>query len=123
MIKTGAFFMFTFAVVALLATFAQINPIWLFGPYTPDSITAGSQPDFYMGFLEGALRIMPNWETNLWGHTIPWNVLIPGARAARTDHDRRRAVAVHRTVGDRRQEDPPPRRPAAQRAVPHRGRA
>ena len=50
---------------------------WLFGPYTPDSITAGSQPDFYMGFLEGALRIMPNWETNLWGHTISWNVMVP----------------------------------------------
>ncbi|MEV0398899.1 ubiquinol-cytochrome c reductase cytochrome b subunit [Actinoallomurus sp. NPDC050550] len=77
MIKAGAFFMFTFMVIALLGTFAQINPIWLFGPYTPDSITAGSQPDFYMGFLEGALRIMPNWETNLWGHTVSWNVLVP----------------------------------------------
>jgi ubiquinol-cytochrome c reductase cytochrome b subunit len=77
MIKAGAFFMFTFAVCAFLGTFAQINPIWLFGPYTPDSITAGSQPDFYMGFLEGALRIMPNWETNLWGHTISWNVAVP----------------------------------------------
>jgi ubiquinol-cytochrome c reductase cytochrome b subunit len=77
LIKTNAFLVFTFAICAGLATFAQINPIWLFGPYTPDSITAGSQPDFYMGFLEGALRIMPNWETNLWGHTIGWNVLIP----------------------------------------------
>ncbi|WP_329257820.1 ubiquinol-cytochrome c reductase cytochrome b subunit [Actinoallomurus sp. NBC_01490] len=77
LIKTTAFFVFTFMVVALLGTFAQINPIWLFGPYTPDSITAGSQPDFYMGFLEGALRIMPNWETNLWGHTVSWNVLVP----------------------------------------------
>jgi ubiquinol-cytochrome c reductase cytochrome b subunit len=76
-IKTNAFALFTFAVIAGLATFAQINPIWLFGPYTPDSITAGSQPDFYMGFLEGALRIMPNWETNLWGHTVSWNVLVP----------------------------------------------
>jgi ubiquinol-cytochrome c reductase cytochrome b subunit len=77
LLKTNAYFLFTFAVTAGLATFAQINPIWLFGPYTPDSITAGSQPDFYMGFLEGALRIMPNWETNLVGHTISWNVLIP----------------------------------------------
>jgi quinol---cytochrome-c reductase cytochrome b subunit len=77
LIKTTAFFVFTFMVIALLSTFAQINPIWLFGPYTPDSITAGSQPDFYMGFLEGALRIMPNWETNLWGHTISWNVMVP----------------------------------------------
>jgi len=77
MAKTGAYFLFTFGVVALLATFAQINPIWLFGPYDPSGISAGSQPDFYMGFLEGSLRIMPNWETDLWGHTIPLNVLIP----------------------------------------------
>src|SRR5215468_5752326 len=55
MAKTGAFFFFIFAVLALLSTFAQINPIWLFGPYNPSGITAGSQPDFYMGFLEGAL--------------------------------------------------------------------
>ncbi|MGH3377699.1 MAG: cytochrome bc1 complex cytochrome b subunit [Actinoallomurus sp.] len=77
LIKTNAFMLFTFTVIAGLATFAQINPIWLFGPYTPDAITAGSQPDFYMGFLEGALRIMPNWETNLLDHTVSWNVMIP----------------------------------------------
>jgi ubiquinol-cytochrome c reductase cytochrome b subunit len=75
--KTGAFFLFIFAVLALMSTFAQINPIWLFGPYNPSGITSGSQPDFYMGFLEGALRIMPAWEWNVLGHTIPFNVFIP----------------------------------------------
>ena len=75
--KTGAFFLFIFAVLALLSTFAQINPIWLFGPYNPSGITAGSQPDFYMGLLEGALRIMPAWEWNVFGHTIAFNVFIP----------------------------------------------
>jgi ubiquinol-cytochrome c reductase cytochrome b subunit len=79
MAKTGAYFLFTFAVIAMLGTFAQINPIWLFGPYDPTAVTAGSQPDWYMGFLEGALRIMPNWETTLFGHTISWNVLVPAA--------------------------------------------
>jgi ubiquinol-cytochrome c reductase cytochrome b subunit len=77
MAKTGAFFFFIFAVLALLATFAQINPIWLFGPYNPAAITAGSQPDFYMGPLEGALRIMPAWEWNVAGHTFMFNVFIP----------------------------------------------
>lgn len=77
MAKQGAYFMFTFGVIALLSTFAQINPIWLFGPYDPGAISAGSQPDFYMGILEGALRIMPNWETSALGHTVSWNVLIP----------------------------------------------
>ena len=65
-------------MIALLATFAQINPIWLFGPYTPADISAGSQPDFYMGFLEGALRLMPAWEINLFGRRhAAANVLIP----------------------------------------------
>jgi ubiquinol-cytochrome c reductase cytochrome b subunit len=77
MAKTGAFFFFTFAALALASTFAQINPIWLYGPYTPAAISAGSQPDFYMGFLEGTLRIFPNWTWDAWGHTVAWNVLIP----------------------------------------------
>ncbi|GAB3154468.1 cytochrome b [Microbispora hainanensis] len=77
MIKAGAFFLFTFGVIALLGTFAQINPIWLFGPYTPADISAGSQPDWYMGFLEGALRLMPAWEINFLGHTVTFSVLIP----------------------------------------------
>jgi ubiquinol-cytochrome c reductase cytochrome b subunit len=77
MAKTGAFFFFTFAALALASTFAQVNPIWLYGPYTPSGISAGSQPDFYMGFLEGSLRMFPNWTWDIFGHTIPWNVLIP----------------------------------------------
>ncbi|MES9542716.1 MULTISPECIES: ubiquinol-cytochrome c reductase cytochrome b subunit [unclassified Actinomadura] len=77
MAKTGAYFLFTFGVLALLGAFAQINPIWLFGPYDPGAISSGSQPDWYMGVLEGALRIMPNWEVSAWGHTVSFNVLIP----------------------------------------------
>jgi len=75
--KTGAFFMFVFGFLALLSTFAQINPIWLYGPYNPAQISAGSQPDFYMGILEGSLRLMPAWQVSWWGYTIDWGVLIP----------------------------------------------
>ena len=78
MAKTGAFFFFTFAATALASTFAQINPVWLYGPYTPVAMSAGSQPDFYMGFLEGSLREMVPWEWNVFGHTISFNVFIPG---------------------------------------------
>ncbi|MCA2223113.1 cytochrome bc1 complex cytochrome b subunit [Nonomuraea aurantiaca] len=81
MAKAGAYVLFTFGVIAGLATFAQINPIWLFGPYTPADVSAGSQPDFYMGFLEGSLRLMVPWEINLFGTshagTVPLNVIIP----------------------------------------------
>jgi ubiquinol-cytochrome c reductase cytochrome b subunit len=78
MAKTGAFFLFTFAATALAATFAQINPIWLYGPYNPVGISAGSQPDFYMGFLEGSLRMMPSWQWVVFGHTFAFNVFVPG---------------------------------------------
>jgi len=77
MAKTGAFFFFIFAVLALASTFAQINPIWLLGPYNPSSITAGSQPDFYMAALEGALRIMPAWQWKVFGHTLALSAFIP----------------------------------------------
>ncbi|MFC4906849.1 cytochrome b [Actinomadura gamaensis] len=79
MAKTGAYFLFTFGVLALLGAFAQINPIWQFGPYDPGAISAGSQPDWYMGVLEGALRMMPGQGTEwvIAGHTISLNVLIP----------------------------------------------
>src|SRR6204780_5082204 len=77
MAKTGAFFFFTFGATALASTFVQINPIWLYGPYTPVGISAGSQPDFYMAFLEGTLRMFPSWTWDAGGHTVAWNVLIP----------------------------------------------
>ncbi len=77
MAKTGGFFFATFAVTTFLAALAQINPVWIYGPYDPTQVSAGSQPDFYIGWLEGALRMMPNAETHIAGHTIGWNVLVP----------------------------------------------
>ncbi|GAB3205577.1 cytochrome b [Marinactinospora thermotolerans] len=78
-VKAGGFFFFTFAVIAGLAAFVQINPIHLFGPFTPTSITSGLQPDWYMGFLEGALRIFPNWfDFTIAGYAVPMGVLLPG---------------------------------------------
>jgi ubiquinol-cytochrome c reductase cytochrome b subunit len=77
LLKGQAWFFFIFGALVLLATYAQINPVWLYGPYTPLAISSASQPDFYMGFLEGTLRMMPAWETNFLGHTISWSVFIP----------------------------------------------
>ena len=77
MAKAGGFFFVVFGVIALVAGLVTINPIWVFGPFTPDQVSAGSQPDWYMGFLDGALRIMPNWETWIFGIPISWNILIP----------------------------------------------
>ena len=74
-----AMFWFTCATLALLGTFAQVNPVWLFGPYQPGSISAGSVPGWYMGFLDGALRIMPGWEIGVFGHPLTLAVLVPAS--------------------------------------------
>ena len=72
----GMFFL-TAAVLALMAGLAQINPIWLYGPYRPADVSAASQPDWYMGWLDGALRLMPNWEIRAFGYEVP-NPFFPG---------------------------------------------
>jgi len=77
LVKGQAWFFFIFGALVVLATFAQINPVWLYGPYTPLAISSGTQPDWYMGLLDGALRIMPPWEVNFLGHTLTLSVLIP----------------------------------------------
>jgi ubiquinol-cytochrome c reductase cytochrome b subunit len=77
MAKAGGFFFIVFGIIALIGGLVTVNPIWLFGPYTPDQVSSGTQPDWYIGWLDGALRLMPNWESVIAGFTISWNVLIP----------------------------------------------
>ncbi|WP_280356944.1 cytochrome b [Nocardia otitidiscaviarum] len=67
----SAFFMFTLATVSLLGGLLQINPVWNLGPYNPAQVSAGSQPDFYMMWADGMLRLMPPWEIYLGRYTIP----------------------------------------------------
>jgi ubiquinol-cytochrome c reductase cytochrome b subunit len=77
MAKTTGFLFMVAGVTALLGAFAQINPIWQFGSYNPSKISYAVQPDWYMGWLDGALRIMPSWEFAGWGHTVPLEVFLP----------------------------------------------
>ena len=77
MAKAGGFFFIVFGIIAFLGAVASINPIWLYGPYNPGQISAGSQPDWYMGWLDGLVRMAPPLETHAFGHTISWNILIP----------------------------------------------
>jgi quinol---cytochrome-c reductase cytochrome b subunit len=77
LLQTATYLLYAIGVIALLATLAQINPIWLYGPYKPAAVSTGSQPDWYVGFLEGGLRIMPRVTTTVAGHSIAWNVFLP----------------------------------------------
>jgi ubiquinol-cytochrome c reductase cytochrome b subunit len=69
--KGGAFFAVTVGVIGILGGLFQINPIWNFGPYNPAHISAGSQPDFYMGWSDGMARLFPAWEIVIGNYRIP----------------------------------------------------
>lgn len=76
----GLFFL-TSAMLCFLGGVFQINPIWIYGPFEPADVSSASQPDWYMGWLDGALRIMPGWEVRAFGFEIP-NPFFPGVLLA-----------------------------------------
>jgi ubiquinol-cytochrome c reductase cytochrome b subunit len=81
MSSAGLFFLTAGVLTAMGAVF-HINPVWLYGPYEPSAATSYSQPDWYIGFVEGSLRLFPPWETRVGGFVINQlvysGVIVPG---------------------------------------------
>ncbi|RFU87989.1 cytochrome bc complex cytochrome b subunit [Streptomyces triticagri] len=75
--KAGGFFFLVFGVLAVMGAVATINPVWAIGPYRADLVGTGAQPDWYLGFSEGLIRVMPSWEISALGHTLQLGVFIP----------------------------------------------
>ncbi|HLP22781.1 MAG TPA: ubiquinol-cytochrome c reductase cytochrome b subunit [Microbacteriaceae bacterium] len=76
--KAGGFFFIVFGVIVTMASFFTINPIWNYGPYDPSPVSAGTQPDWYIGFADGALRLIPPGLETYWlDRTWSWNIIIP----------------------------------------------
>ena len=76
--KAGGFFFIVFGVIMVMGTFFTINPIWNYGPYDPSPVSAGTQPDWYIGFADGALRLVPpHWEFVWLDRTWSFNILAP----------------------------------------------
>ena len=76
--KAGGFFFIVFGVIMLISATFTINPIWNYGAYDPSPVSAGTQPDWYIGFLDGALRLAPSHlEYTIGGNTWSWNILLP----------------------------------------------
>jgi ubiquinol-cytochrome c reductase cytochrome b subunit len=69
--KQGGFFMAVFGVIALMAGLFQINPIWNFGPYRAAEVSSASQPDWYVMFMDGLVRLMPNWQIYFGPYSLP----------------------------------------------------
>ncbi|UWF76752.1 MULTISPECIES: cytochrome bc1 complex cytochrome b subunit [Microbacterium] len=80
MSKMGGFLFITFGTIVLIASMFQINPIWNYGPYDPSPVSAGTQPDWYIGFADGALRLAPsNLDIVFLDRTWSFGILIPVA--------------------------------------------
>jgi ubiquinol-cytochrome c reductase cytochrome b subunit len=67
------------AVLFLLGGVVQINPIWQWGPYHTALGTNGAQPDWYLGWLIGALRLMPSFDVTIGNYTLVPNPFWGGA--------------------------------------------
>ncbi|MEA2508709.1 MAG: ubiquinol-cytochrome c reductase cytochrome b subunit [Actinomycetota bacterium] len=75
--KSVGLFCAIFAVLGALGGLAQINPIWLYGPFDPAYVASPSQPDWFLGWVDGALRLFPAWEFRTGSFMIP-NPFFPG---------------------------------------------
>lgn len=75
--KSVGLFFITAGVLTAMGAIFEINPVWLYGPYDAAAATSLSQPDWYIGFLEGSLRLMPPWETRI-GRFVINNIFYAG---------------------------------------------
>ncbi|MFF9564719.1 cytochrome bc complex cytochrome b subunit [Leifsonia sp. NPDC014704] len=76
--RAGGLLAIVTGAIVLIAATVTISPIWLYGPSSPGDASAGSQPDWYTGFLDGALRLVPpGWEFEWLGRTWTLAILIP----------------------------------------------
>ncbi|GAA5113856.1 ubiquinol-cytochrome c reductase cytochrome b subunit [Haloechinothrix salitolerans] len=69
--KSGSLFTAVTGLLAAMGGLLQINPIWNYGPYKPSHVSAGSQPDWYLIWVDGAARLWPAWEIPLVDYRIP----------------------------------------------------
>jgi ubiquinol-cytochrome c reductase cytochrome b subunit len=67
------------AALFLLGGLVQINPIWQWGPYELAQGTNGAQPDWYLGWLIGALRLVPGFDVTIGDYTLVGNPFWGGA--------------------------------------------
>jgi ubiquinol-cytochrome c reductase cytochrome b subunit len=69
--KSVGLFALVAGVLAFLGGLVQINPVWLYGPFEPAAVSTAAQPDWYLGWVEGAIRLFPPWPLHIFGGLVP----------------------------------------------------
>ena len=81
-LKSLGLFLLLLGVTASLGAFVQIDPVWIYGPANPSAILPGAQPDWYLGWIEGAMRLFPGVNLHIGRYLVPEvffpAVLFPG---------------------------------------------
>ncbi len=81
-LRTTGYLLLLAGVLTAFGAFLQVNPVWLYGPYVATDATTSAQPDWYMGWLEGAVRMFPGWDIHIGWFLLPaifWPaVILPG---------------------------------------------
>ncbi|SEE61925.1 cytochrome b [Jiangella alba] len=76
-VRMGGLALLVSGAIVAMSALVQVNPVWLWGPFDASQAPAGSRPPWYLGFLDGAVRLMPPWEVDVFGYTLTLSVLIP----------------------------------------------
>jgi ubiquinol-cytochrome c reductase cytochrome b subunit len=69
--KSLGLFLLLFGIIAMVGGLVQIDPVWIYGPYDPVAIAPGAQPDWYLGWIEGAMRLFPGINLRIGGELVP----------------------------------------------------
>ena len=119
--KALGLFVVVAAVLAALGGLVQINPIWLYGPFDPAAVSTAAQPDWYMGWLDGALRLAPAFRLHILGYRVP-EIIVPAVIFPGLTFVVLFAWPAHRQTTHGRSIRAPPVVPTAGSTVGHRVR-
>jgi ubiquinol-cytochrome c reductase cytochrome b subunit len=76
LLKTVGLAALVAGVLLAAGSLIEIAPLWVNGPFDPTAATVPAQPDWYLAWVEGALRILPSVDLTVWGREIPGPFLV-----------------------------------------------
>lgn len=70
-VKTAGLAILVAGVLLAAGALIEIGPVWIYGPFDVASSTVPAQPDWYVAWVEGALRIFPPLTFTIGDYLVP----------------------------------------------------